>query len=141
MIDRDPITPTPGIRAIVGQLLVAGRNGDGLSVSPRTGMQPQGGGYMVGGVTEPFTCKISELKLDPRRTFDCALQHVMRKMSQHFGDTSVYLGVWVDGEGPDATVYLDASNHVQFAYNALGLAQERGELAIWDLEKEVEVRL
>lgn len=47
-------------------------------------------------------------------------------------------GVWTDSDG---TVYIDYVEHVDTLSAALSKARERGELAIWDLRNEREIRV
>lgn len=47
-------------------------------------------------------------------------------------------GVWTDSDG---TVYIDYVEHVGSLSVALSKARERGELAVWDLRNEREIRV
>jgi hypothetical protein len=49
------------------------------------------------------------------------------------------IGVWTDSE--TGRVYLDAVEHIESRSDALRIAAERGELAIWDLYAKAEIRL
>jgi hypothetical protein len=49
------------------------------------------------------------------------------------------VGVWTDTD--DGRVYVDRVKHVDALSDALDLAREHGELAIWDLREEKEIRL
>lgn len=47
-------------------------------------------------------------------------------------------GIWTDEDG---TVYVDYVEHVDTLSAALSKARERGELAVWDLRNEREIRV
>ena len=51
----------------------------------------------------------------------------------------LYAGAWFDGE--NGTWYLDISECVPSESEALKLASSRGELAIWDVANQTEIRV
>jgi len=55
------------------------------------------------------------------------------------GTESRYFGSWVDVA--DGTIHIDASDHVDNREDALYLAAERGEIAVWDIANESEIRV
>jgi hypothetical protein len=93
------------------------------------------GGYVVGGVVTP---RVLHASLGIR------LQEVHQAVSAIFSDAfangvvtaTQAVGIWADGDH----VYLDASSIVADRDDALALARQRGELAVWDRENGVEIR-
>lgn len=52
---------------------------------------------------------------------------------------AAWYGVWVDQE--DGRVYFDGVTHMNYEGNALALGAQRNEVAIWDIERGVEIRV
>lgn len=80
-------------------------------------------GYYVGGVTASLVNPSTFMEV--ARWVAVAVQR------------ADYLGVWTDEDG---TVYVDASELAYGVNNALALAEERGELAVWDILDSREIR-
>lgn len=57
----------------------------------------------------------------------------------HNGSNKNYLGVWKDQE--TGLVYFDLSEWIETIESAIQIGQSRGEIAIWDLKNECEIRL
>lgn len=55
------------------------------------------------------------------------------------GTEAQYFGIWTDKE--DGKIYVDAVTHVNNFDDAFKLGYERGEIAIWDIERSEEVRI
>lgn len=55
------------------------------------------------------------------------------------GTESRYFGVWTDTD--DGKIYFDAVTHVDNYHDAFALGAERGEIAIWDIAANEEIRV
>jgi hypothetical protein len=55
------------------------------------------------------------------------------------GTEARYFGVWTDTD--DGKIYFDAVTHVDNFHDAFTLGSERGEIAIWDIERGEEIRV
>ena len=89
-------------------------------------------GYMVGipgphAKTQTYAPNFHDL-IDQRE----AISRLAEKHAH-----KLYAGAWFDGE--NGTWYLDISECVSTLEKALKLARERGELAVWDVAKAVEL--
>lgn len=76
-------------------------------------------GYMVGGVVPERTCTPEEFE---RVLYDFVAEH-----GHNLG--GAHIGTWID----NGVVYLDVSENVADQEEALNLARERGERAIYDI--------
>src|SRR5881628_472523 len=84
-------------------------------------------GYYVGGVRPSLV--VSDATLIDRG-----------EVAWFVGGTDArYFGVWKDTE--TGMIYIDASDHVDNRQDALYLATERGEIAVWDIANGVEIRV
>lgn len=102
----------------------------GFSVNPRTGQAPVSG-YAVS--TNPecnrrFTGKVSAEDI---RSY--AFDHAAILVTG-----SKILGAWLDTE--TGITHLDVSTVVYDRSEALALAREHGELAVWDIARGIELR-
>ena len=87
-------------------------------------------GYMVGGIVD--TVKVSrDLPATGIEDTFCKFQH---RMPTNVGDT-IYFGTWVDGE----VIHIDASERVDNLADAISLARERKELAVWDCANGIDI--
>ena len=78
-------------------------------------------GYVVGGIMRPVILNnVSDL--DDLKPFM----------------TNEFFGTWI---APDGRIYIDAVQVVSDRQQAIELAKQRGELAIWDAENKVEVTI
>ena len=89
-------------------------------------------GYMVGipgphAKTQTYAPNFHDL-IDQRE----AISRLAEKHAH-----KLYAGAWFDGE--NGTWHLDISECVSTLEKALKLARERGELAVWDVAKAVEL--
>lgn len=84
-------------------------------------------GYWVGGRRTLVLRDLESVMLDDVRAFVVGQDH-----------RSPYYGVWTDSQ--DGAVYLDAVDWVLDEQEAIALAVERAELAIWDIQGEREIR-
>lgn len=93
-----------------------------------------GGGYAVGGASKCF-----EIKAD-----DLSWNHFAYIIMPHLCEltrgkaANLLLGGWVDKDG---MAYLELSTIVQDRRQAIDLGVDRGELAIYDLWNNEEIRL
>lgn len=55
------------------------------------------------------------------------------------GTEARYFGVWTDTG--DGKIYFGAVSHVDNYHDAFMLGNERGEIAIWDIERNEEIRV
>lgn len=89
-------------------------------------------GYMVGGEVASLILKADEPK--PMTATDAWLAEHEFTLSL----PGYYAGIWKDSE--TGLTYVDISRNVADLYTALAIATARGELAIWDVASEREVR-
>jgi len=111
----------------VAELLAAMiKAGEGGTVR-RSGDPLPSRGYYVGGLCESLVFE----SLDAVDLGDIAWF-----VAQHFAS---YYGVWVDTD--DNKVYIDAVSHFIFRKNALEAGKARGEIAVWDIKNNCELRV
>lgn len=101
------------------------KNGEDGTVSVK-GTDLPTTGYWVGGLRPSLTFSPSfPVRLDELKWFVK-------------GSHADYYGVWTDAE--DGTVYVDAVSWEEHREAALKEAASRGELAVWDIASNTEVR-
>lgn len=84
-------------------------------------------GYWVGGVR-------------PSLIISDVAQLDRSELAWFVGSTDArYFGVWTDSESGD--IFFDAVDHLDNEMDALVLADERNELAIWDIVNSREIRI
>jgi len=134
---RDGLAAT--IDAGIDELIERTRKDGGFSVS-MTGQTVPSTGYMVGGYANSLI--FGRDVLEPNHNVT-AYQLISQYVGKHFrlltSDTITFLGGWID-EDTDL-VYIDISQHFTEKGQALAAAHYHGELAIWDLENEREIRV
>ena len=104
---------------------------EGLSININ-GEQPKDG-YMVGGEVPNFviSCPFELSALDGVDAF-LSLHEALLSRPEYFA------GVWTDSD--TGLVYVDISRKVDDLYTALAIAESRGELAVWDVAENKEIR-
>jgi hypothetical protein len=105
--------------------MVKGEEGGGTV--RRTESPLPSGGYYVGGI-------YPSLVFPSVDTFDRG--EVAWWIGNHFAS---FYGVWVDST--DGKVYVDAVSHFHFIKNALDNGKARGEIAIWGIKENEEIRV
>lgn len=88
-------------------------------------------GYFVGGVSTGKVFEGYDHALDYLDEIGFFIEQVASRRDN--------VGIWRDPE--DGKLYLDESEWVGSKRNAIAKAQSRGELAIWDVKGECEVRV
>lgn len=91
-------------------------------------------GYYVGGYAKAVT-----FPLEGSTVADYVLAAIDVISSVPAGKRTGNLGSWIDTE--TGTVWIDASEHYTDRTEAMRVAAERGELAIWDIANAEEIRL
>lgn len=93
-------------------------------------------GSMVGGL-------IDSLVIDPRGlSTESDIAQIFMQYQARIPQTisgSVYFGSWIDPE--TGLWHLDASEHYDDIVEAVHVARKRGELAIWDIDVNDEIRV
>lgn len=90
-------------------------------------------GYMVGGEVPSLILKADEMY--PYLTTD-------KWLAEHkftLNTPGYYAGIWKDSE--TGLTYVDICRNVTDLYTALAIAENRGEIAIWDVASAKEVRV
>lgn len=85
-------------------------------------------GYMVGGVATAPIVPVTGVATLAAVLGDFVADFRRTRADRGQGTEGLYLGTWVH----DGKVYVDISEWVGCVRQATALAQERGELAIWD---------
>lgn len=91
-------------------------------------------GYYVGGHVKGETFP---LEGSTAADYTIAAVAVVSRIPLDAGET--HIGSWLDTE--TGTVWIDASEHYTDRAEALAVAADRGELAIWDIAANEEVRV
>ena len=117
------------------QLRYTQRNGGGtFTVNGYRGYTPDSGS-MVGGL-------IDSLVFNPDGLNESDIALIFMQYQARIPQTvsgSVYFGSWIDPE--TGLWHLDASEHYDDIVDAVHVARERGELAIWDIDVNDEIRV
>jgi hypothetical protein len=94
-------------------------------------------GYMVGGHGTETIIEYGYTKAFAELVAGYVVDHVESTLSDH----TLYYGAWRQADGGKDNVYLDISKYYtdDQADEALRDARERGQLAMWDLERGKEV--
>lgn len=100
--------------------------GEGATVHHDGSVNPYGTGYYIGGIFPP-------LVFDSVETVDRG--EIAWWIGTH--PANLY-GVWTDDE--TGKVYVDATQWAITRRNAIEVGRERGELAVWDIRNNVEIR-
>lgn len=118
--------------AHIGTIVAKTRSDGGSSTNVVTGKSPESG-FMVaqkdGGIilsADDFYGENGESYLD---------EYV--KSFPEFQNSDIYLGTWHDAES--GKVFLDVAHNVQDRQEAIALAQENDQIAIWDVSNSKEV--
>lgn len=90
-------------------------------------------GYMVGGEV-PSLVIDEEKNYKPYLTTDGWLDNHWTLLNQ----PGYYAGIWRDSD--TGLIYVDIRRNVADLYSALAIASARGELAVWDVASNKEVR-
>lgn len=99
---------------------------DGATISREGYYEPRGGHhYLVGGAAK--TLQDSAYKID--------LQDIEDFISENISVTGL-IGGWIERENGTIYLYLDAVNDVHELAYAMKLADERDELAVYDVTNE-----
>tara|TARA_B100000161_G_C33435075_1_gene362016 strand:- start:204 stop:632 length:429 start_codon:yes stop_codon:yes gene_type:complete len=106
---------------------------DGFSVKHDLN-EYEGGGYAVGGASKCFEIKADDLSWNH---FAYTIVPHLRELTRGKA-ANLLLGGWVDNDG---VAYIELSTIVQNRRQAIDLGVERGELAIYDLWNNEEIRL
>ena len=89
-------------------------------------------GYMVGGTKNPQGIPFPEVKRPIDQFTLDDVRHHSRAIRDHFGDNlNVHQGAWVEGND----VVLDASEQFDSRLHAMTAAKDRGERAVYDLNR------
>jgi len=104
------------------QLIEKLHNEGGFSINVNTGATP-GAGYMVSIPGAEAVRRLSDIT-------ELTIKRYVEKYAQQLATPGAYLGAWVDGW----EVYLDISVNVDSLEDALNLARDNKQLAIYDLE-------
>lgn len=120
------------IDSLIDSLLVS----DGVTVSVTNAPVPDSG-YMVGGL-DSLTLTRNELTLNRQGVYNTLSRFVSANLRAAMC-ADVFLGGWIDSA--DQTVWIDFSQHIVTKDYAMELGKSRGEIAIWDLAANEEIRL
>lgn len=127
------------LRSIVKETIDNGGSSTDLSRLGDIGEAPSHG-YMVGGVVKPRVLSFEDFEKYPSMTVNSMsafiAEHAAR-LSNPWGRAVHLFGTWVDESTMD--VHLDVVEHVTCRARALALAEERGELAIWDIALQTSI--
>ena len=93
-----------------------------------------GGGYAVGGASKCFEIKADDLSYNH---FAYTIMPHLRELTRGKA-ANLLIGGWVNNDG---MAYLELSTIVQNRRQAIDLGRDRGELAIYDLWNNEEIRL
>lgn len=105
--------------------------GEGYSVNA-DGEAPKTG-YMVGGYA-------NALEFNRQTDFEFLLtDRYLTEHSNLLQSGEYFAGIWTDSD--TGRVYVDISRNVQDLAEALAVADNFGEIAIWDVENNREIRL
>jgi len=113
----------------------------GSSVHPTTLSFPQVGrskGYMVGGANDYSGNRIAGHVVAGEFSATKAGVHIIRTANQTKGRKDIYAGAWKDDNG---AVVTDASTRIRQHDKAVRLGDDRGEDAIFGLQKGNEILL
>ena len=91
-------------------------------------------GYMVGGWVPSL--KLGQDTLRPYNTTDGYLASHWDRLTS---DSNYFAGVWTDSD--TGVIYIDISRNLADLPEALAVAANFGEIAIWDVEAGKEIRL
>lgn len=91
-------------------------------------------GYYVGGLVKGETFPLAG---SYAADYTIAAINIISRIPVGAGET--HIGSWLDRE--TGTVWIDASEHYADRTEALRVAVDRGELAIWDIAANEEVRV
>lgn len=98
--------------------------------------------FSVGGAVDRLGAPIQALSI-PRSMFDAdAVQHsidYVKNARRGMNADWHGVGFWIDQDNPEVVV-VDAIDLIMGEALATAVAVERGELAIWSLQREAEVR-
>lgn len=103
------------------------KNYKGFTIHPETLKTNPKIGFMVGGLTPSTTTKHHELS----KTLTIFVRDNQNK--------GAYLGTWKDSD--TGLIWLDVSSHIKNKKEAVQIAKERKEIAIWDCANEKEIRI
>jgi hypothetical protein len=104
--------------------------GGGFTFDPRVGSFVKSGGFMVGGV--PGQVGVAVERITPQVLNDFA-----KKNAHLLSQDGMMMGGWYDKAS--GKYYLDVSQRVANRDEAIGLLQQRGEKAAWDLDNGAEL--
>ena len=99
------------------------------------GEQPSTG-YMVGGYVPSLVLDPPALEWTPLNDIDRFVRDNLNWLTHPAGE--YYAGIWVDSD--TGKVYVDISRNVDDLYVALAIATAYGEIAVWDVVNEREIR-
>ena len=118
---------------VAAELIAGAKENGGATIHLFTG-RPDGGtrGYYVGGEVPGITLDVS--RWDEAVSLDYLRLPVCAWLNQ-LPDSVKYAGSWLHGQ----TVYIDAVTIVTNKRDAIRLAKQRGELAIWDVKNQCEI--
>lgn len=103
----------------------------GASRHYQTGAVPDRG-YMIGGARNARGEAFPEVKRPVDQFTLDDVRHHSRSVMEHFGpDAGIHQGAWVE----DGTVVLDASERMDSRLHAMSAAKDRGERAVYDLNR------
>jgi hypothetical protein len=117
----------------ISELVMSGiKNAGGASVSWSAKPAPSTG-FMVGGLVSEEIVKVDEFLRDNVVGF------IWLHLNNLTETNNRYVGAWVNTD--TGNVHLDISERWTTYSEAMQAARMRGELAVWDLQYEKEIRL
>lgn len=90
-------------------------------------------GYFVGGIVSPLIIEPDESPADQREALDTFIKYLIN------GAGPAYLGWWTDEE--TGKVWVDGTTWHETEFEAGRIGRKRREIAIFDIERDRELRL
>ena len=91
-------------------------------------------GYFVGGVVAPLVIEPEDSPADQREALDTFIEYLNGPTVE-----AAYLGWWTDEE--TGKLWVDGTSHHETEFVAGRIGRRRREIAIFDIERQREIRL
>lgn len=121
------------------ETLIAETRDSGGSTVSVTGANLPDSGYMVGGMVDGVMTAAEMLSPEHHDDLVYAITNYISKHFDLLTQRNIFLGGWVDAQ--EDTLWIDISERFNVKEYALLTAEDRGEIAIWDVAESEEIRV